>query len=69
MKYRFVQYKKGVVIMVQTEQNTNPKRILINEQKSERWVDWKWQIRNSIRDIGAFEQLTGIKFSMKKRKI
>ncbi len=68
MKYRFVQYKKGVVIMVQTEQNTNPQRILINEQKSERWVDWKWQIRNSIRDIESFEQLTGIKFSNEEKE-
>ncbi|WP_430809664.1 MULTISPECIES: lysine 2,3-aminomutase [unclassified Carboxylicivirga] len=32
-----------------------------------RWKDWKWQLRNSIRDLSRFEQLTGIQFSPQER--
>ncbi len=31
------------------------------------WRDWKWQIKNSIRDISTFEKLTGIRFPPKQR--
>lgn len=33
------------------------------------WKDWKWQLRNSIRDIPTFEKLTGIKFEQNERKL
>jgi len=32
------------------------------------WKDWKWQLRNSIKDIDTFEKLLGIKFSAGHRK-
>ncbi len=33
------------------------------------WKDWKWQIRNSVRDIGTFQKLLGIRFSKEKREM
>ncbi|CAG0953098.1 MAG: lysine 2,3-aminomutase [Candidatus Methanoperedens sp.] len=41
----------------------NPKAIISN------WKDWKWQLKNSIKDISTFERLTGIKFEKKKRAL
>ncbi|MFZ3384575.1 MAG: lysine 2,3-aminomutase [Candidatus Methanoperedens sp.] len=32
------------------------------------WKDWKWQLKNSIKEISTFEKLTGIKFEEKERK-
>jgi lysine 2,3-aminomutase len=32
------------------------------------WQDYKWQLKNSIRTIKAFEETTGIKFSEKERR-
>jgi lysine 2,3-aminomutase len=32
------------------------------------WRDWKWQMKNSIRDIATFERLAGIEFSDEERK-
>ena len=34
----------------------NPKSRISN------WKDWKWQLKNSIKDISTFEKLTGIRF-------
>jgi lysine 2,3-aminomutase len=33
------------------------------------WKNWKWQLKNSIRDIPTFEKLTGIKFEENERKL
>ena len=30
------------------------------------WKDYKWQLKNSIRDIATFEKLTGIRFTWRK---
>lgn len=32
------------------------------------WLDYKWQLRNSIKTVDAFEALTGIKFSAAERE-
>ena len=32
------------------------------------WKDWKWQLRNSIRNIPTFEKITGIIFEENERK-
>jgi len=32
------------------------------------WKDWKWQLKNAITSIGAFEFLTGIKFEDKEKE-
>ena len=32
------------------------------------WKDWKWQLKNSIKDLDKFELLTGINFSDKERE-
>ena len=31
------------------------------------WRNWRWQVRHAIRDIDAFEQLTGITFDREER--
>lgn len=36
-------------------------------QKSN-WKDWKWQIKNAVRDLPTFERLTGISFSERERE-
>ena len=41
----------------------NPKSRLSN------WKDWKWQVKNSVKDISTFEKLTGIKFEENERKL
>ncbi|MDD2284049.1 MAG: lysine 2,3-aminomutase [Paludibacter sp.] len=33
------------------------------ESDISKWKDWKWQVRNTIRSIEAFEYMTGIRFS------
>lgn len=33
----------------------------------EQWRDWRWQLRHSIRDIGAVESLLEIEFSLQQR--
>lgn len=33
------------------------------------WKDWKWQIKNSIKEISTFEKLTGIKFEENERTL
>jgi len=37
-----------------------------NSEKSN-WKDWKWQLRNAIRDLETFERLTGITFPQDER--
>ncbi|HCD36125.1 MAG TPA: lysine 2,3-aminomutase [Chlorobium sp.] len=32
------------------------------------WTDWKWQMRNSIRDLKTYESLLGIKLSHEQRE-
>lgn len=32
-----------------------------------RWNDWKWQVKNAIRDIPTFERLTGTRFDTDER--
>ena len=32
------------------------------------WSDYKWQLKNAIRSIDAFERFTGITFTVKERK-
>lgn len=33
-----------------------------------KWTDWKWQMKNLVRDIETFEKISGITFKDKKRK-
>jgi lysine 2,3-aminomutase len=32
------------------------------------WKDWKWQLKNSIRDIATFEKLMDVEFTLEERK-
>lgn len=41
----------------------NPKSRISN------WKDWKWQLKNSIKDISTFEKLTGIRFEKNERNL
>lgn len=34
----------------------------------EQWTDWRWQLRNSIKDIDTFEKWLGIEFESRERK-
>jgi len=38
------------------------------DTRASNWKDWKWQIRNSIKDIDTFERLLGIKFGDEQRE-
>jgi lysine 2,3-aminomutase len=33
-----------------------------------KWKDWRWQVRNSIRDVDKFENLVGVSLGNKERK-
>jgi hypothetical protein len=39
------------------------------ETDIKKWKDWKWQLRNSVKSIEKFEQLTGIHFEDCDREI
>lgn len=43
-----------------------------NEEMSkkllEKWTDWKWQVKNTIRKVDTVEKILGIKFSDEKKK-
>jgi lysine 2,3-aminomutase len=67
---RFINTSKGeqkMPIYSNTQQ-------LIAEQLSEeeinisKWKDWKWQLRNSIKTVGQFEDLLGIKLDEEYRR-
>jgi len=32
------------------------------------WTDWKWQMRNSIRDLATYEALLGLELSHEQRE-
>ncbi|WP_242980516.1 lysine 2,3-aminomutase [Clostridium vincentii] len=34
----------------------------------EKWTDWKWQVKNTIRKVDTVEKILGIKFSDEKKK-
>ena len=38
-----------------------------NKAAASLWRDWKWQMRNRIRDLHSFERLTGIRLSDEER--
>ncbi len=41
----------------------NPKSRISN------WKDWKWQLKNSIKNISTFEKITGIRFEKNERNL
>ncbi|MDD2619258.1 MAG: lysine 2,3-aminomutase [Syntrophomonadaceae bacterium] len=43
-------------------------RAISSVEPLSQWYDWKWHMRNSIKDIETFEKLFGIRFSNKKRE-
>lgn len=38
------------------------------ETKLSNWKDWRWQVKNAIKSLERFEQVTGIKFDEKERE-
>lgn len=38
------------------------------DTRASSWRDWRWQVRNSVKDINTFEELLGIKFSYEERR-
>ena len=34
----------------------------------EKWKDYKWQLKHAVKDLAAFERVSGIKFTKKQRK-
>ena len=38
------------------------------EELGKKWIDWKWQLRHSIRDIDTFEKLLGVTFDEEERR-
>lgn len=43
------------------------KRIDSTAQMSD-WIDWRWQLKNTIKDINSFENALGIKFSKEEKQ-
>jgi lysine 2,3-aminomutase len=39
-----------------------------SESKKSNWVDWKWQVRNTIKTIDDFERLSGITFPKEQKQ-
>lgn len=40
----------------------------ISKKLLEKWTDWKWQVKNSIRSIETVEKILGVEFSEDKKK-
>lgn len=58
-------YKDNQLTIVE---NINKLAQMTNPKASElKWKDWKWQIKNAIKDINTFEKLSNIKFSDSER--
>ncbi len=38
------------------------------EAKQKQWLDWRWHVRHTIRDIATFEQILGIEFEPSERR-
>jgi lysine 2,3-aminomutase len=36
------------------------------KSKKSHWQDWRWQLRNSVRDLASFQRLTGIELSQEQ---
>ncbi len=43
-------------------------KIKFSKEIQEKWEDWHWQIKNSIRKVETVENILGIKFSDKKKE-
>jgi lysine 2,3-aminomutase len=54
------------MIIYEEKQQKIAKR-LDSQAEISHWKDWKWQLRNSIKDIALFEKLTGIRFNKTDR--
>ena len=39
-----------------------------DQAESSLWKNWKWQLKNRIRDISTFEELLGIEFANEEKK-
>lgn len=33
------------------------------------WLDWRWHVRHSVRDLAAFEKVAGIRFAPEERPV
>lgn len=51
-----------------TEKQQKIAKKLDSSSELSHWQDWKWHMRNSIKTISMFEDLTGIKFSEEEKK-
>jgi lysine 2,3-aminomutase len=51
-----------------TENQQNIARKIESKSEKSNWVDWKWQVRHTIKTISEFEKLTGITFSEAEKK-
>ena len=41
---------------------------MLYEVITSNWQDWRWQLKNSVRDIASVETLLGIRFAPDERK-
>jgi hypothetical protein len=41
---------------------------LSEEIKFPHWKDWRWQVKNSVREIHLFENLLGIRFDLQRKE-
>lgn len=49
-----------------TKERLDNKRL--SDELYEKWTDWKWQLKKTIKDIESVEYILGIKFSEEKKK-
>lgn len=59
---------KGKILTIYTERQKNIAQKIDPEVIKKNWKDWKWQMKHLIRDIDAFQKVTGIKFSENELK-
>lgn len=41
----------------------------VGKESVTKWTDWKWQLKNTIKDIGTVEKVLGVKFNDEKRRL
>lgn len=53
---------------VYTERQEELAGVIDDESSKSDWTDWKWHIRNTIKNVSGFEKALGITFSDTERK-
>jgi lysine 2,3-aminomutase len=56
-----------IIMNIYTDKQKKISKALTDKSDNSTWQDYRWQLKHSIKDIGRFEDVSGIKFNKKDR--